>query len=111
MSKKAEIQSLESVYTFRETGTVLRFLERNKFLVPLLMEAYWKIRKYFSDAHLFLEVDTDPEATNDQQLLVFIATDYSPKVALHTLKQFDEDWWLDTLDRAQRKLCINVEFE
>ncbi len=113
MSKEfeAQVQFVQSFYIFREPGAVLRFLERNKFLPPLLVDAYREIRKYFPDSQIFLEVDTDPENRNDQQLVVFIATNLSPKAALQKLKQFDEDWWLDALDRAQRKLCINVEFE
>jgi hypothetical protein len=110
-SFEAHLQLLKLFYSFRKPWEVQRFLENNKFLILILLEAYFEIRKYFANTQVFLEVDTDPEVKNDQQLVAFIATDYSPDEALRALKQFDEDWWLDTLDRAQRKLCISVEFE
>ena len=102
---------LELIYTFREREKVIKFLERNRFLSSLLLEAYFKISNYFPGSSLFLEVDNDPEVTMSEQLLVFIATNLSPSEVLCKLKQFDEDWWLDNLDRAQMKLCINLEFE
>jgi len=105
---KAQLQLLESIYTLREPRKVFRFLERNTFLAPLLIEAYPKLENRFPDSQIFLEVDTDPEEGNDQQLLVLIATTSSPKEALRRLKELDEDWWLDALDRAQGKLCINL---
>jgi hypothetical protein len=105
------IQWRELTYTLREPREVLSFLEKNKFLMPLLIEARFKIRNHFPNSRIFLEVDTDPEDINDQQLVAFIATNLPPHEALRELKQFDEDWWLDALDRANGKLCINAEFE
>lgn len=108
---EAQLQLLELIYSFRKPGEVKRFLETYKFLAPLLIEAYFEIGKHFPNPRIFLEIDIDPEETNDQQLVAFVATNYSPNEAIRKLKQFDEDWWLDALDRAQKRLCINVEFE
>ncbi len=107
---QAEIELLERLYTFRERAEVLWFLERYPFLVSLLLEAYGKIGNHFPYPQVFLEVVTDPEAFDDYQLVIFIATNFAPDEAVGKLEQFDEDWWLDALDRAQGKLCINVEF-
>jgi hypothetical protein len=108
---EAQLQLLELIYSFRKPREVKRFLETYKFLAPLLIEAYFEIGKHFPNPRIFLEIDIDPEETNDQQLVAFVATNYSPNEAIRKLKQFDEDWWLDALDRAQKRLCINVEFE
>lgn len=108
---EAQLQWLELTYTLREPKEVLSFLEKNKVLMPLLIEARFKIRNHFPNSRVFLEVDANPEDINDRQLVAFIATNLSPHEALRELKQFDEDWWLDALDRANGKLCINVEFE
>ncbi len=106
-----EVQMLEQLYVFRKRMEVLRFLDVHPFLVPLLLEAYAKIGKYFEPYHqVFLEVISDPEATNDRQLFAFIGTRLSPDEALDSLECFDEEWWLDSLDEAQGKLCIDVEF-
>ena len=106
---EAQLQLLELIYSFRKPREVKRFLDTYKFLVPLLLEAYFEIGKYFPNPRVFLEIDTDPEETSDQQLVAFITTNCSPNETLGKLKQFDEDWWLDALDRAQTKLCINVD--
>lgn len=106
-----EVQMLEELYVFRRRMEVLRFLDVHPFLVPLLLEAYAKIGRYFEPYHeVFLEVISDPEATNDRQLFAFIGTRLSPDQALDSLERFDEEWWLDVLDQAQGKLCIDVEF-
>lgn len=108
---KTEIQWLEQLYTFRERPGVLRFLNKYPFLVSLLLEAHKKIGDYFPNSQVFLEVVTDPETINDHQLVTFIATNLVPDKAVDSLNRFDDDWWLDALDRAQGKLCINLEFQ
>lgn len=107
---QAVIQWLERLYTFREREEVLWFLESYPFLVSLLLEAYDNIGNYFPYTQVFLEVVTDPEAINDYQLVSSIATNLGPDEVIDRLERFDEDWWLDALDQAQGKLCINVEF-
>lgn len=107
---QAAIQLLERLYTFRQRAEVLWFLERYPFLAPLLLEAYEEIGYYFPCTQVFLEVVADPEAIDDYQLVISIATNLAPDEAVNRLERFDEDWWLDTLDWAQGKLCINVEF-
>ncbi len=105
------IEMLEPLYAFRERASVFRFIEKYPFLSLLLREAYDKLRNYFPHSHLFLEVVTDPESINGGQLAIFIATQFASDKAIDRLDQFDADWWLDALDRAQGKLCIDVEFQ
>ncbi|MBC8265123.1 MAG: hypothetical protein H8E47_13495 [Anaerolineales bacterium] len=107
---QAVIQWLERLYTFKERSEVLWFLDRYPFLASLLLEAYYEIEKHFPYSQVFLEVVTDPEEIDDYQLVASIATNFAPNEAVDRLEQFDEDWWLDALDRAQSKLCIDVEF-
>jgi hypothetical protein len=71
----------------------------------------WLSCKFFPGSEVFLEIDTDPEATIDEQPIAFIATSLPSNEAFTRLKQFDEDWWLNALDRVQGKLCITVEFQ
>lgn len=106
-----EVQPLEQLYDFRKPTEVAHFLEVNPFLVPLLREAYTYIRKYFLSSKLFLGVVADPEAIDEEQLVVFIAVNYDPDEASKALNQLDEDWWLDAMERAQDKLCITLEFQ
>jgi len=112
------LQQLEQLYIFRGQTEVVQFLEAHPFLVPLLLEAYGKIKTYFSDAQLFLKVVADPEAIDDnletlddhKELVIFIATDLDPDKAIDRLNQLDENWWLDVSDQAEGKLNIHLEF-
>jgi hypothetical protein len=79
--------------------------------IPLLREAYTHIRKYFLSSKLFLEVVADPEAKDEEQLVVFIAANHDPDEASEALNRLDEDWWLDAMERAQDKLSITLEFQ
>jgi hypothetical protein len=110
-SPSPEVQPLEQLYDFRKPTEVTHFLEVNPFLVPLLREAYTHIRKYFLSSKHFLEVVTDPEAIDEEQLVVFIAVNHDPEEASEALNQLDEHWWLDAVERARDKLCITLEFQ
>ena len=102
---------LEEVYVFRRPPEVAGFLEKNSFLISLLFEVYPQIEKYFGkNAPVFLEVVTDPEATDDRELYALIATQLPPEAALEKLERLDKGWWLSAMYRAQCKLSIDVEF-
>lgn len=106
-----ELRDLQRFYTLRRASEVREFLINNSFLFSLLREAYEQVRNYFGQsAQITLEVVTDPEATEDQELVVFIRTHFSPHKAFEKLEQFDEEWWLHTPLSARKKLCITVEF-
>ena len=110
-ASEPEIQLLERLYDFRGREEVLQFLDRYSFLVPLLFEAYSEIENYFElYPQVFLEVFTDPEAIDDRQLVAFIRTNLTPNEVLNRLDWLDEEWWLDNMDRARGKFCIDVEF-
>ena len=51
------------------------------------------------------------DAEDNLQLIASIITNRSPDEAFQQLKQFDEQWWLDALDKAEMKLTISLEFE
>lgn len=116
-----EIQAIERLYAFRGKPEVLRFLETYPFLASLLLEAYGRIKKYFSDAQIFLKVVADPEAINDdldnntemmddyEELVAFIATHLAPQEAVEKLKQFYQEWWLQAAKLSKGKLGINLE--
>ncbi len=106
-----DIQLLEILYVFRGQEEVLEFLERYPFLVSLLIETHSKIENYFElYPQVFLEVFTDPEAIDDRQLVASIRTNLTPNEVLDKLDRLDEEWWLDNMDRARGKFCIDVEF-
>ncbi len=105
------LEVLQQWYVFRgERTEILQFLERYPFLVPLLVEAYYCIEKFFPQSLVFLTVVTDPEEFGADQLVAFISTDLDPDEAVNALSAFDKKWWLNSLKQAQGKLCITLEF-
>lgn len=102
---------VERHYIFRQRDRVIEFLETRPFLVPLVLEARSKISEYFPEYPVvFLEVVTDPDAPEDQQLAASIRTRLSPEQALDKLDSFDKGWWLQSIDKANGQLCMHVEF-
>jgi hypothetical protein len=102
---------LQQWYIFRgERAEMLRFLEKYPFLVSLLLEVYSHIEEFFPRSLVYLTVSTDLEEFSTDRLTVFISTDLDPDSALDALSDFDKKWWLNSLKRAQGKLCITLEF-
>lgn len=60
---------------------------------------------------IVLDVVTDPEVTEDQELIISIHTSLPPGEAFRKLNQLDDEWWLDASINAQEKICIHVEFK
>lgn len=107
-----EVTLLSRLYNIRRESEVFKFLEDKPFIISLVLEAHERIRDYFgSSTELVLEVITDPEATEDYELVIFVRTSLSPDDAFSMLELLDEEWWLDASSDMSEKLCIHVEFE
>lgn len=103
-------ERLEGLFVFRERARVKSFLEKNFFLTPLLLQASDRIREFFGSAPVVLEVSTDPDDGNYQELWARIQTNSTPADALSTLTRFDEEWWLDASASSQDLLNIKLEY-
>ena len=107
-----ELTSLSRLYNIRRESEVFEILEDKPSLIPLVVEAHKRIRDYFgSSTELVLEVVTDPEATEDYELVILVRTNLSPDDAFSKLEQLDEGWRLDASSDMREKICIHVEFE
>ena len=104
------IESLAGLYSFDDSVSVGRFLRENPFLLALLMEARKKIQEYFGpDAQVTLEVVTDPEADDFQQLFALIHTGLPPEDEVDLLEDLYDEWWFDALPEARGKLIVSAE--
>ena len=111
MYPTSDLQALEQRYIFRNRSEVINFTVNNSFLLQSLHEACEQIRNFFGKStQVVLEVVTDPEFAEDQELVIFIRTYLSPDEAFEKLEQFDDEWWLDVPATVRKKLCIDVEF-
>jgi hypothetical protein len=106
-----DLETLKRIYTFQSGPEVVKFLNAEANLVPLLKEAYDEIRKYFPSAVLILDILIDPEATDEKELAILIRTSLHPDEALDRLDLLDEEWWLDASLDTGEKLSIHLEFE
>jgi len=107
-----EIALLSRLYNIRRESEVFKFLEDKPAILSLVLEAHDRIRDYFGySTELVLEVITDPEATEDYELVIFVRTSLSPDDAFTMLELLDEEWWLDASSDMNEKLCVHVEFE
>jgi hypothetical protein len=105
------LQALGQFYTFRRAEKVSGFLQAHSFLVPLLMEAYSKIAKYFGPSpEVVLEIVIDQEAEDDRELFALVRVDLSLDEALRRLERFDQEWWLDASSLGCCLLNIDVEY-
>jgi hypothetical protein len=107
---KAEAQQIEQLYQLRKPEEVWHFLETHQYLVPLLVEAYGYIRKYFPMADLVLRYVPDPEVADEEQLMIYIVTNQDVDVAHEAMEQLDHDWWPKAGDQADDDLCIMLRF-
>jgi hypothetical protein len=107
------MQKLEKEYVFIDRKQVIDFLRGYPFIVPVLLETYGEIKKHFTeDSQIALEVVANPEASDDTQLIASIKVKdtLSLEDVLEKLDAFDSEWWLSSMDKAQGRLCITVEF-
>jgi hypothetical protein len=78
----------------------------------LVMDAFERIPRYFGDTARFaLERFVDPEEAAEEPLLyLVVGTTLSASEARDALDRFDEEWWLDNVDRGQNRIHLSLEF-
>jgi transcriptional regulator with XRE-family HTH domain len=87
---------------------VSRLLRENPDLEMLVSEAANRLVDYFPDARLTLQLITDPEYGEGEELLLGISTNLPDDDALESLRRFDEEWWVHHAPRASALLCIDL---
>ncbi|MEH2411204.1 hypothetical protein [Nostoc sp.] len=106
----ADIETLEQSYTFRERTEVLKFLDKHSFLIPVLLEAPKKIRQYFPDSQLFLEIFIDSESIDWVQLILSILMKLDPHEAVTRLNKLDWDWGLHNSYEVRSNFFTTLEY-
>lgn len=103
-------QEVKRVYALRDERAVREFLDAHPHLIPFLIEAYSRIRRYFgTDATATLEVIQDPEA-DGETLFAYIRTPLPVDAAMDRLDRLDDEWFLDRLDQVGELFNFNLEF-
>jgi hypothetical protein len=98
-------------YEIAKVEEVKNFLSKHRFLISLIEEIPSRIYNYFGENQkLALRVSFEPEYPNSSELWIEILTELSATDAMPLLEKFDEDWWLENLERANYKLNITLKF-
>jgi hypothetical protein len=107
--RASRLQEIEEMYTFRNTPEVWRFLYAHLRIIDVLLEAYPHIQEHFgSNTEVVLEVASDLEVKNWDQLFAYIVTPLPPGEALDRLDNLDSEWFLHQLDRVDDLLNFDL---
>lgn len=111
ITREAQLHQLEEIYSLRQPAAVRRFLRTHSQLVEVLLDAYVYLQRHFGpDPQVVLEVVGDPEVDDWDELFAYVLTSLSVDEALAQLDRFDEEWFLDQLDRIDGQLNFDLEF-
>lgn len=95
----------------REPEVLRKYLEENSFLIPLINEASAKLVEYFGpETPQILQVVYHPD-DGSCELFLYIKPDLPVSEAIATLDRFDEEWWLDAMDRSNFQMVIKIGYE
>jgi hypothetical protein len=102
------ISELSTWYLIDNPELMLPFLDRHLHLVPVLRDIVDAVHRFFpADDALHLQAIDDAD-TRTEHLYVIISTSLPRDEAEVRLDRFDEEWWLDALDRTKADLTIDV---
>lgn len=108
---RSHAEILARDYEIKNPEQVAEFIGENLFLLDLLEEIPSKIYQYFgSSQKLSLKISHEPDFPQSPELWIYVLTGLSAKEALPILGKFDEEWWLENMDRSAWKLNINLKF-
>ena len=105
------INEIREVYGISISKEVEEYLMNNPEIIDVILDAHPHIKKSFgSTFNLRLEIVRDPEVSGIEQLTAYIVTRISVDDALLSLSVFDDEWFLDQLDRFDNNFNFNIEF-
>jgi len=107
---RSVLRELRRDYQITDEEEILAFLERYPAVAPLLHDVRSKIRKFFGEDPVRLEMFYDPEWPEDgPKLVVNIQTHYASREALDRLHQFNEGWWIKSRSEIDAPLMVSFE--
>ncbi|MBF2057097.1 MAG: hypothetical protein IGQ45_07705 [Cyanobacterium sp. T60_A2020_053] len=105
------LNEITKKYIIDDQWEVFDFLYRHQELFLIVVEAEKQIKKYFNNDKISLNIITDPEIANWENLSITIHTKLNVDQAFDKLKQLDHDWWLDIFAQVGNKLNIHIDFD
>lgn len=108
---RTHAEHLAKDYNIKKPKEVADFIGGNLFLLEVLEEIPAQISLYFGESQkLALKVSYEPEVPRSSEIWIEILTELSAKEATNLLEKFDENWWLENMDRTDGKLNVALKF-
>jgi len=98
------------VYPVAEPHTisVICFLRRHAYLIPILLEARPYLDTIFGQARCHLEIERDPEG-GPGELFAVIDMQGAPEEGVKLLRRFDDEWFSRVAKRTHHRLNFTVD--
>ena len=109
MVSKADLDRLNTGTHCKIPIELCGFITQQPNLLVILEQAPSKIREYFPDSPLSLELVADPEEPGFVELVVRIGTTHEPKLAARALMALNRDDWLRESRQEKSKISITIE--
>lgn len=78
-------------------------------LLELISDVATQVPKVFGEGkQMFLWYLQDPEYPSDFNIILYVRCEGDLSTALSLLDRFEDDWWLDNMNRAQGNLIVDV---
>jgi hypothetical protein len=107
----AKINALAREYEIKNPELTAEFIGENLFLLDLLEEIPAQVRRFFGgETKLALEILSEPDFASSSEIFVLVFTKIGAKQARALMDEFDRQWWLENLDKANCKLNVSLEY-
>lgn len=108
MSIKLTELNINELFTIRNQSEVLDFLEKNPDMIPVLRESYDKVKEYFPQSNLTLDLMADSDWPHKSHLIIWIKSNSDINEALSTLERMDEEWTYNLPDNVVSSLTLEL---
>lgn len=108
MTLKLTELNINGLFIIRNQAEVLNFLEKNPDMAPVLHESYGKIKEYFPQSNLTLDLLADADWPHTSHLIIWIKSNDDIQKALSTLEKMDEEWTYHLPDSVVSNLTIEL---
>ncbi|MRX54861.1 hypothetical protein GJU41_12835 [Bacillus idriensis] len=107
-SIQTRISILDKLFLFKNYSEVFSFLSNHSFLIPIIFEAYGEIENVFPD-NIGLSLEIIEDIDNGEEKL-FLKISSLSNNSYQLLDILDDNWWLDTMPKANFKMNIDLEY-
>ena len=110
-----DMETLPALYTFKEREQIRQFLESNPLALTLLQEAPVRLTSLFGEGtSVCLEVVSDPEFPQSQNLWAFILADIGTSAKMEEAEQkvrrLHEEWLIHLPRPLSGSVHFDIEF-